>query len=194
MLEETEPKPTENVMSPTQVFDAIRKSTLEMAIQSRRALDQLEKRLSQLDPSSEDAAKLKGSLTFYSDNYKSNLKVILEDTTVYPSSSEELQAILNAKDKDTNSPTDETSIQTPPTSEEVSTDTSDELQTESPPISRNPTKYHQNDSPAETKLKIPKSKDLRSETSTPHYLIWTLKIAKLCANRRSISRPFHHPQ
>ncbi|GIX96066.1 hypothetical protein CDAR_377271 [Caerostris darwini] len=112
-LEDVEPKPTENIIPATQITDVLQKSALETAIISRHSLDQLENRLSQSDPNSEEAAKLKGPLTFYTDHYRTNLKVALEDITDYPP--EELQAILKAKNKYTNSSTEETSNQTPPT-------------------------------------------------------------------------------
>ncbi|GIX81367.1 uncharacterized protein CDAR_2221, partial [Caerostris darwini] len=57
---EAKPNQAENIIQATQVSDIIQKSALEIAITSRRSLDQLEKRLSQLDPNSEEAAKLKG--------------------------------------------------------------------------------------------------------------------------------------
>ncbi|GIY20288.1 hypothetical protein CEXT_496281 [Caerostris extrusa] len=80
-LEETKPTPPKETAPPTdQVDNDIRKSALDMAIKSRRALDKLEK----AEPSSESAATLKGHLTFFTDNYKSNLRVVLKDNTIYP--------------------------------------------------------------------------------------------------------------
>ncbi|GIY28738.1 hypothetical protein CEXT_196661 [Caerostris extrusa] len=112
------------------------------------------KRLSQLDPSSKTAAKLKGSLTFYIDTYKSNLKVVLKDNTIYPNSLEELQAILNTDDEVSNPSTEVAPNQITPTSKEVSMDTSEEPQNE--PI------------PTEESCKIPpKRLTFRDQTQDP---------------------------
>ncbi|GIY32553.1 hypothetical protein CDAR_302131 [Caerostris darwini] len=129
-LEEAEPKPKEIIEPITQIIDVLQKGALETAIISRRS-HQLEERLSQLDPNSEDAAKLKGLLTFYTDHYRTNLKFTLKDITNYPNSSEELQTILYAIGKNTNSSTEEPTNQILPTSEEVSMEVSEESQNES---------------------------------------------------------------
>ncbi|GIY76936.1 hypothetical protein CDAR_265091 [Caerostris darwini] len=130
-LEETKPTPPKETTPPTdQVNDAINKCALDIVIKSRQAMDRLEERLSQIDPSSETAAKLKSHLSFYTDSYKSNLKFILKDNTTYPNSSEELQALLNAKDVIPNSSTEVAPNQITPTTEEIIMDTSEESQNE----------------------------------------------------------------
>ncbi|GIY56024.1 hypothetical protein CEXT_499691 [Caerostris extrusa] len=133
-LEESKPTPPKETTPPTdQVDNDIRKSALDMAIKSRLALDRLEKSLSQADPSSEGAAKLKGHLPFYTYNYRTNLKVVIKDNTTYPNSSEELQALLIAKNIIPNSSTEVAPNQVTPTTEEVIMDTSEESQNEPSP-------------------------------------------------------------
>ncbi|GIZ03646.1 hypothetical protein CEXT_481521 [Caerostris extrusa] len=93
----------------------------------------LEKSLSRVDPSSESAATLKGHLTFFTDRYKSDLKVVLQGNTTYPNSSEELQALLIARNIIPNFSTEVTPNQVTPTTEEVIMDTSEESQNEPSP-------------------------------------------------------------
>ncbi|GIX87024.1 hypothetical protein CEXT_300442 [Caerostris extrusa] len=97
---------------------------------SRQTLDKLEARLSQIGPSSEMAATTKDHLPFYTNTYKSNLKYVLKDNIAYPNSSEELQALLNAKDEIPNSSTEVAPNQITPTSEKIIMDTSEEPQNE----------------------------------------------------------------
>ncbi|GIY51751.1 nucleic-acid-binding protein from transposon X-element [Caerostris darwini] len=126
-LEEAKPPPPKETAPPTdQADDVIFKGALDLLIKSRQALDQLGRKLSQLDPSSETAAKLKGHLTFYIETYESNLKFNLKDNTTYPNSSEELKALFNFP----SSSTEVAPNQTTPTSEAAIMDTSEEPQNE----------------------------------------------------------------
>ncbi|GIY15614.1 hypothetical protein CEXT_392201 [Caerostris extrusa] len=67
------------------------------------------------------------------DNYKPNLRVVLKDNTTYPNSSEELQALLIAKNIIPNSSTEVAPNQITPTTGEVIMDTSEEPQNEPSP-------------------------------------------------------------
>ncbi|GIY05806.1 nucleic-acid-binding protein from transposon X-element [Caerostris darwini] len=130
-LEEPKPAPP-TVVGPTheEIMKGCYKDALRRAIQCRQCLDRHEKSLSQLDPSSENAALLKKAITFYKTQMKSDLKFILQDDTIYPNSSEELQAILNKHEGIPNSSTEVVLNQITPTSEEVTMDTSEESQKE----------------------------------------------------------------
>ncbi|GIY46870.1 hypothetical protein CEXT_710971 [Caerostris extrusa] len=77
----------------------------------------------------EDAAKLQGHLTFYTDH----LRCVIKDISEYPNSSEELQNILNANGYNTNPSTDLPNNQTSSNSEEVSMEVTEESQTEPSP-------------------------------------------------------------
>ncbi|GIY22031.1 hypothetical protein CEXT_585301 [Caerostris extrusa] len=73
-LEEPKPLPPKKTApAANQVEKVIQKGALDIAV-SRNAMDKLEKSLSQADPSSENAARIRNQLTFYADSYKVKLK------------------------------------------------------------------------------------------------------------------------